>query len=82
MKRSNIGFILFGVITVVLLCAMSAVVAYKYCEMQYAILYAGASAPASIAFLSAIPFGVGMIVTALLSWMFYKKAHNVQKVNK
>ena len=65
--------ILFGILTVFLLCIGSATVAYNYSRMQYAILYEGASAPASIAFLCAIPFLLAAAVTLFFTFIFYRK---------
>ena len=66
--------ILFGVLTVLLLCIGSAAVAYNYSYMQFAIIYEGASAPASIAFLVAIPFLPAIAVTAFLTFIFNKRS--------
>ena len=66
--------ILFGALTVLLLCIGSAAVAYNYSYMQFAIIYEGASAPASIAFLVAIPFLPAIAVTAFLTFIFNKRS--------
>ena len=68
-KISNI----FIVLAVVLSDVMCAVVGYHYAAMQWGIKYAGYSAPASIAFLYAIPFMVGIIVSAVLAIRFRKR---------
>jgi uncharacterized membrane protein len=65
--------IFFGVLTVLLLGIGSATIAYRYCQMQYAILYEGASAPAGVVFFSAIPFLLTIAITLFLTFMFYKK---------
>ncbi len=57
-----------------LCCAMCATVAYCYRDMLCAIGHGGASAPASVAFLYAIPFLVliaGLTASAIVC---YKKA--------
>ena len=72
-SRAKLFSIFFGVLTLLLLCIGSATVAYNYCSMQYAILYQGASAPASIAFLSAIPFLFSIAITIFLTFIFYRK---------
>lgn len=63
MKRAE--GILKGVV-LALSHAMCAVVAWNYCSLLWAGRYAGASAPAYIAFLSAIPFALGIAVCLLL----------------
>lgn len=68
-KISNI----FIVLAVILSDVMCAVVGYNYAIMQWGIRYAGYSAPASTAFLHAIPFAVGIIVCAALAIRFRKK---------
>ena len=68
-KISNI----FIVLAVILSDVMCAVVGYHYAAMQWGIKYAGYSAPASTAFLYAIPFMTGMIVCAILAIRFHKK---------
>ena len=47
-----LAFLLFG--------AMCAVVAYNYCDMTWGIKYAGYSAPAWTAFMTAIPFAIAI----------------------
>ena len=66
--------ILFGISAILLSDAMCAVVAYNYCDMLWGIQYAGYSAPAWTALLSAIPFAVGIAVCAVLALFFKKRA--------
>ena len=68
-KLSN----LFIVLAIVLSNIMCIVVAYNYRDMLCGIKHAGYSAPASTAFLYAIPFVVGIIVCAILAIRFRKK---------
>ena len=65
--------IIFGLLAVLLSDIMCAVVAYNYRDMLCGIEHAGYSAPASTAFLYAIPFVVGIIVCAILAIRFRKK---------
>ena len=65
--------ILFMALAVVLSDIMCFVVAYNYRSMLCGIEHAGFSAPASIAFLYAIPFVVGVIVCIALAVRFRKK---------
>ncbi len=65
--------ILFGVSAILLSDAMCAVVAYMYCHMQWLCDCGGTSAPASLAFLYAIPFLIGIAVCSMLSVMLWKK---------
>ena len=67
-------FRLFAVLAVLLSDAMCAVVAYAYCDMVWGIRYAGYSAPASVAFLRAIPFLAGIVLCAALAVFFRKKS--------
>ena len=64
---------LFAGLAIVLSNIMCFVVAYDYRSMLCAIDHAGFSAPASIAFLYAIPFVVGIIVCVALAIVFHKK---------
>lgn len=57
------GIIICFIALAVILCSvMCAVVAYNYASMQWGIKYVGYSAPASVAFLYAIPYGIGIYV--------------------
>ena len=67
-KISNI----FIVLAVVLSDVMCAVVGYNYAVLQWGSEHAGYSAPASTAFLYAIPFVTGIIVCAVLAIRFHK----------
>ena len=64
---------IFIALAVVLSDVMCAVVGYNYAAMQWGIKYAGYSAPASTAFLYAIPFMIGIIVCTILAIRFCKK---------
>ena len=66
--------ILFGILAVLLSDIMCAVVAYNYCDMLWGGQYAGYSAPASTAFVYAIPFVIGIIVCVVLAIVFRRKA--------
>ena len=65
--------IIFGILAVLLSDIMCAVVAYNYCDMLWGGQYAGYSAPASTAFVYAIPFVIGIIVCVVLALTFWKK---------
>ena len=52
---------------------MCAVVAYNYCALLWSGRYAGASAPASTAFLFAIPFALGIAVCLGLAALFARR---------
>ena len=64
----------FWILAVLLSDVMCAVVAYNYCDMVWGIKYAGYSAPASVAFLTAIPFIIAIVVCIILALFFKKKA--------
>ena len=65
--------VLFYVFALLLSHAMCAVIAYNYRGMLCAIEHMGASAPTSVAFLSAIPFCAGILVCLLLGRFFRKR---------
>lgn len=65
---------IFGILAVILSDVMCAVVAYNYCDMVWGIQYAGYSAPASTAFILAVPYGIGIAVCAILAFYFKKKS--------
>ena len=64
----------FWILAVLLSDVMCAVVAYKYCDMVWGMQYALYSAPAWVAFLTAIPFVVGIVVCVALALFFEKKS--------
>ena len=64
---------LFTVLAIVISDIMCFVVAYTYRDMLCGIEHAGYSAPASTAFLYAIPFVVGIVVCAISAIRFRKK---------
>ena len=65
---------IFWILAVILSDVMCAVVAYNYCDMVWGIRYAGYSAPASTAFILAIPYGIGIAVCVMLAALFKKKS--------
>ena len=73
MKRISYLFIVLGILLSDVMCA---VVAYNYCALQWCGQYAGYSAPASMAFLSFIPYGIGVAFCVILAQFFYKKRKN------
>lgn len=66
--------ILFSVLGLVLSHVGCAVVATRYGEMVCGIAHRGFSAPAEIAFLTAIPFAASIAVCLILAAVFRKKA--------
>ena len=66
--------ILFGVLAVLLSDIMCAVVAYGYCDLLWGGRYAGYSAPPSTAFVYAIPYAIGIVISVILALVFRKKA--------
>lgn len=64
----------FWILASLLSSIMCAVVAYNYCSLQWGGKYAGYSAPASTAFLLAIPFAAGIIACIALSTFLNKKS--------
>ena len=68
-KISNI----FVALVVILCSVMCTVVGYNYASMQWGIKYAGYSAPASVAFLYVIPYGIGIVVCVIVAVVLRKK---------
>lgn len=69
MKKISNMFLIFAVFLSDVMCA---VVAYNYCRMQWGAKYAMYSAPAWVAFLYAIPYGIG-IVACLVAAVFLRR---------
>lgn len=63
----------FVILAVLLSDVMCAAVAYNYCDMVWGIKYAGYSAPAWTAFLSAIPFAIAIIVCVIVALILKRK---------
>lgn len=73
MVKYKILSVCFGVIAVLLSDIMCAVVAYNYCDMLWGVKYLAYSAPASTAFVLAIPYAVGIVICIALMIFFKKK---------
>ena len=69
------------ILAVLLSDIMCAVTAYNYCDLQWGGKYAGYSAPASTAFIYAIPFALGSIVSIGLAVICRKKAIKADRRN-
>ena len=65
--------VLFAMLAVLLSDVMCALVGYNYAHMLCQIEHGGAGAPASVAFLLAIPFLIGIVICSLLAWAFGRK---------
>ncbi len=63
----------FWILAALLSDVMCAVTAYSYCDMLWGIRYAGYSAPASVAFLTAVPYAVGIAVCIVLAVLLKRK---------
>jgi len=70
MKRLSAFFLVLAVVLSDIMCA---VVAYNYCDMLWGIQYGGYSAPAWTAFLSGIPFLIGIAACIVLAVILKKK---------
>ena len=68
--------VLFSILALILSHAMCVVVAFNYRSMLCGIEHAGFSAPASTAFLYAIPFIIGIIICIVLAYVFYRRTKN------
>ena len=64
---------LFGAIAIVLSDIMCFVVAYNYRSLLCGIEHKGFSAPASVAFLTAVPFIIAIIICLILAIKFREK---------
>lgn len=65
--------VLFGISAVLLSNVMCAVVAYNYRDMLCGIAHSCYSAPAEVAFFSAIPYAVGIGVCTVLAVAFWRR---------
>ena len=68
--------IVFWVLVALLSDAVCAIVAYNYCDLLWDGKYVGYSAPASTAFIYAIPSAIGIIVCIVLAIIFWKRLPN------
>ena len=73
MKRSRFLSHVFIALAILLSDVMCATVAYTYCDMWWGARYAAYSAPARVAFLLIIPYGMGILICAILAWFFSKR---------
>ena len=60
-------------LSVILFGAMTATVSYNYAAMECSIAHQGASAPASVAFLSSIPFIIIIAVCLIIGRVLREK---------
>ena len=79
MKNAKLLTTVLAVITIILLCVTCVVVSYNYASMECAIAHGGASAPLWIVFVAAIPYGVVVLVSVILTLVFYKKMKKEKK---
>lgn len=59
--------LIFAALSIILTNVMVAVIAYNYARIEMCIKYSGCSAPASVAFVYAIPFGIVIIACIVLA---------------
>ena len=71
MKRISL---LLTIIALILSHIMCFVVAWNYRDMLCGIEHSGFSAPAEVAFLTAIPYAVGIMICGILAYIFRRKA--------
>lgn len=65
---------LFTILSLILSHLMCIVVAYNYRDMLCGIEHSCYSAPAEVAFLTAIPYAVGILICGILAYIFRRKA--------
>lgn len=70
MKKWSYAFI---VVAMILSHTMCALVAYTYCNMTWLAKNGMTSAPAHVAFLDAVPFGIGIAVCIVAAFILKKK---------
>ena len=66
--------VLFAVLAILLSDVMCAATAYAWCDMVWSIRYLGASAPAEVSLITAIPYLFGIIFCVILAVLFARKA--------
>ena len=71
MKRISLHLTIIALILSHIMCF---VVAWNYRDMLCGIAHSGYSAPAEIAFLTAIPYAVGIMICGILAYIFRRKA--------
>ena len=71
MKRISL---LLTIIAIILSHLMCFVVAWNYRGMLCGIAHSSYSAPAEIAFLTAIPYAAGILICGILAYIFRRKA--------
>lgn len=69
MKRYQVLKLLFLGLALLLSHAMCAETAYNYCSLKLGF----GSAPASVAFLTLIPYTVGILICLAFAWFFHRK---------
>ena len=69
MKTLSVCFVILARVLSDVMCAVTA---YRYCDMIWGIRYAGYSAPASAALVTAVPFLIGIIACLVLAFVFRK----------
>lgn len=74
MKKIKVLRNIFIAIAFILSHTMCAVVAYEYCNNLWSIEYKGFSAPADVAFVNVIPYGIGILICVVLALVFNKKS--------
>ena len=66
--------LLLTIIALILSHIMCFVVAWNYRDMLCGIAHGSFSAPAEVAFLTAIPYAVGIMICGILAYIFRRKA--------
>lgn len=75
MNKFRILAVVFIAIAIILSDIMCANVAFEYCNMIWGIKYAGYSAPANAAFLLTIPYIIGILISIILSCVYWRKSN-------
>lgn len=68
----KVSYIFWGLVAL-LFIVMCAVVIYHYRKMKFGIEFEGYSAPASVAFLYAVPFSIAIVICAVIALVIGKK---------
>lgn len=76
LRKYKIISIIFTVLTILLSHLMCINITYNYVRLSFGGLYFGFSAPPSFSFILLIPYGIIIIVFALIAFVFWRKYKN------
>lgn len=74
MKKYKILSYIFTALALILSHLMCITIAYDYASMLWCGRYGLNSAPASVVFLLIIPYGIAILICALVAYLLHRKA--------